>query len=144
MAFLVRLIGANRILELGTYTGYSALTMALALPNDGQLITCDVNVDRAAVGRPFDLVFIDADKASYLAYYEAALRLLPPGGVVVMNNMLYMGRVIDPEHRDPDVMAIRALNERIQGDDRVDCVMLPIGDGVTLVRRRMSRGSIPE
>ena len=173
MAFLVGVLGARRIIELGTYTGYSALAMALALPADGELITCDVNEAWAAVGRPFwaeagvsdridsrlgpalqtlqqlqaeakasphgrpfDLVFIDADKPSYPAYYEAALRLLRPGGVAVLDNMLHLGRVIDPDNLDAGVVAIRALNERIQNDERVDRVLLPIGDGVTLVRRR--------
>jgi predicted O-methyltransferase YrrM len=173
LAFVVKVLGARRVIELGTFTGYSALAMALALPPDGRLITCDVNEAWAAVGRPFwaeagvqskielrlgpalqtlpqleiaaepgdqvnlfDLVFIDADKPSYPDYYEAALRLLRPGGVAVLDNMLYLGRVIDPGNQDAGVLAIRELNERIRGDERVDRVMLPIGDGVTLVRRR--------
>ena len=177
MAFLGKMIGARRILELGTYTGYSALAMALALPPDGRLITCDVNEAWAAVGRPFwaeagvlgkielrigpalstlrqmeaeagagphfnhdfnhfDLVFIDADKPNYPAYYEAALRLLRPGGVVVLDNMLQGSRVVDLDDLDPGVVAIRELNHRIRSDERVDRVMLPIADGVTLVRRR--------
>jgi len=179
MAFLVKVLGARRILELGTYTGYSALAMALALPPDGRLITCDVNEAWAAVGQPFwaeagvqgkielrlgpaletlrqlesqaetaagdhvshhfshfDLVFIDADKPNYPVYYEGALRLLRPGGVVVLDNMLQGGRVADPGHLDAGVVAIRELNHRIRGDERVDRVLLPIADGVTLVRRR--------
>jgi predicted O-methyltransferase YrrM len=175
MAFLVKTLGARRILELGTYTGYSALAMALALPPDGRLITCDVNEVWPAVGQPFwaeagvqgkielrlgpaletlrqleaeaetgagdhfshfDLVFIDADKPNYPAYYEAALRLVRPGGVVVLDNMLQGGGVVDPGNLDPGVVAIRALNLRIRSDERVDRVLLPIADGVTLVRRR--------
>lgn len=169
MAFLVKALGARRILELGTFTGYSALAMSLALPGDGQLVTCDVNDAWASVGRPyweeagvagkidlrigpaletlrsleqsdgagsFDLVFVDADKANYGNYYEAALRLVHAGGVIILDNMLYLGRVIDHENHDPGTAAIRELNDRIAMDERVDRVMLPISDGVTLVRRR--------
>ncbi len=169
MAFLVKLVGAARILEVGTFTGYSALAMALALPPHGKLVTCDINQAWADIGKPFwkeagveekikvrigpaldtlreieaeggagsfDLAFVDADKASYPAYYEAALRLLRPGGIMLLDNMLFMGRVIDPSNQDPGVLAIRQLNEDIRRDERVDQVMLPISDGVTLVRRR--------
>ena len=165
MAFLVKALGARRILELGTFTGYSALAMALALPGDGRLVTCDVNDAWASVGRPyweeagvagkidlriapaletlaslehgsFDLVFVDADKPNYGNYYEAALQLVRSGGVIILDNMLYLGRVIDHANHDPGTMVIRELNDRIAMDERVDRVMLPISDGVTLVRRR--------
>ena len=165
MAFLVKALGARRILELGTFTGYSALAMALALPGDGRLVTCDVNDAWASVGRPyweeagvagkidlriapaletlaslehgsFDLVFVDADKPNYGNYYEAALRLVRSGGVIILDNMLYLGRVIDHDNHDPGTTVIRELNDRIAMDERVDRVMLPISDGVTLVRRR--------
>ena len=169
MAFLVKALGARRILELGTFTGYSALAMALALPSDGQLITCDVNDAWANTGRPyweeagvankidlkigpalktiagleqshgpgsFDLVFVDADKDNYGNYYEAALRLVRAGGVIILDNMLSLGRVIDGGNLDLGTVAIRDLNDKIAADERVDRVMLPISDGVTLIRRR--------
>jgi O-methyltransferase len=169
LAFLVKLIGARRVLELGTFTGYSAMAMALALPDDGRLITCDVDDEtvnigaafwqRAGVahkievrigpalatldrlerhgGPSFDLVFIDADKPAYDAYYEAALRLVRPGGVIVLDNMFQRGEVSAPSQNDARTEAVRALNAKIAGDDRVDRVMLPIADGMTLARRRV-------
>lgn len=169
MALIVKLIGARRILELGTYTGYSALAMALALPDDGQLITCDVNDTCVSIGRPywsqagvahkirvelgpaletlsalvingesggFDAVFVDADKENYERYYEAALRLVRPGGIIILDNMLRLGRVIDGGDVDEGTIVIRDLNDKIAGDERVDRVMLPIADGVTLARRK--------
>jgi O-methyltransferase len=167
LAFLVRLIGARRILELGTFTGYSALAMALALPEEGKIITCDVCDSWAKIGRShwqkagvdanidvkigpaietldaleredriFDLAFVDADKEAYDSYYEAALRLVRPGGLIVFDNMFRLGRAADPEETDPDPVSIRKLNAKIARDERVDRVILPVGDGMTLVRRR--------
>jgi O-methyltransferase len=167
LQFLVRLIGAHRILELGTFTGYSALAMALALPAEGKIVTCDVSEPWSRVGRPhwqkagvasnidlkigpaiatldqlerqgdvFDLMFIDADKEAYDSYYEIALRLVRPGGLIVFDNMFRLGRVADPRETDPDPVSIRRLNAKIAIDERVDCVLLPVADGMTLVRRR--------
>ena len=167
MAFIVKLIGANRILELGTFTGYSALAMGLALPDDGKIITCDVNdewvnvgrrfweqagvtnkievrlgaaldtlKDLEATGTDFDVVFVDADKENYGRYYEAAIRLVRTGGIVILDNTLRLGRVINPHDSDEGTVVIRKLNDDIALDERVDRVMLPIGDGVTLARRR--------
>jgi predicted O-methyltransferase YrrM len=169
LAFLVRLIGARRVLEIGTFTGYSSTAMALALPDDGRIVCCDVSrewtdiahrawtdagvVDRvelrlgpaletleelltAGEAGSFDLAFIDADKANYAGYYEAALQLVRPGGVIAIDNVLWSGRVADPAVADEDTNAIRALNDAIAADERVDVVMTPIADGVTLARVR--------
>jgi predicted O-methyltransferase YrrM len=168
LAFLVTLIGARRILEVGTFTGYSAMALALALPADGRVVTCDLNEEPIGVGRPcweragvaakidvvigpavdtlgrlergndetFDLAFIDADKMAYDRYYEFALRLVRPGGLIVFDNMLQRGEVADPHNIDPRTVSVRALNAKIARDDRVDRVMLPIADGMTLTRRR--------
>jgi len=169
MALLARLIGARRALEIGVFTGYSALWVALALPPDGQLIACEVNEAYTAVARryweaagvadrialrlgpalktleallaegaagTFDLVFIDADKETYDAYYERALELVRPGGLILLDNLLMGGRVADPAHREPPVEAIRRLNEKLCRDPRVDYALLPIADGLGLARRR--------
>jgi O-methyltransferase len=168
LAFLARLIGARRTLELGTFTGYSALAMALALPADGRVVTCDINVEWVNIGRPywdrtgvagkievmigeanetlkqmesegvehFDLAFIDADKGRYDCYYESALRLVRPGGLIVLDNMLQHGRVADPHESNVNPVAVRKLNAKIASDERVDRVILPLGDGMTLARRR--------
>lgn len=167
LALLVRLIGARRVLEIGTFTGYSSTAMALALPADGRVVCCDVSrefTDRArqvwtdagvadrvdlrlgpAVetldalltdggAGSFDLAFIDADKASYDAYYEGCLRLVRAGGVIAIDNVLWSGRVADASVDDEDTKAIRALNAKIATDERVDVVMVPIADGLTLAR----------
>jgi predicted O-methyltransferase YrrM len=169
LALLVRLIGARRVLELGTFTGYSALAMALALPEGGRLLACDVSEEWTAIARrhwkaagvadrielklapaaetlaalardggagTFDLAFVDADKASYPAYYEACLSLLRAGGVLVFDNTLWGGAVADESVTDADTVAIRTLNRRIRGDLRVDACLLAIGDGATVVRKR--------
>ena len=168
MALLVRLTGAKRILEIGTYTGYSSLAMAEAMPPDGRLITCDINAEWTNAARrhwqqagleerielqlapaletmealradgqtdSFDIVFIDADKGNYCAYYEAALKLLKPGGLVLLDNTLWKGKVADERILDPDTCAIREVNSLIFRDDRVDVSINPIGDGLTLVRK---------
>ncbi len=169
MQMLVRLIGARHTLEVGTFTGYSALVVAEALPADGQLIACDISDEWTAVGRPFwdeagvagridlrlrpalvtldelltegrqggfDFAFIDADKANYDAYYERCLRLLRSGGLIGIDNSLWSGAVIDPSRQDEDTVAIRALNQKIRQDARVDMVLVPVGDGLTLARKR--------
>jgi len=172
MALLAELIGARHCLEIGTFTGYSALAVALALPPDGRLIACDVNEKTTAVARRywqeagvagrielrlapaletldallaegaagrFDFAFIDADKTNYDAYYERCLALLRGGGLIVVDNVLWGGAVTNPAPADPDTRAIRALNAKIASDQRVNCSMLPLGDGLTLVRKRSAQ-----
>jgi len=169
MALLIRMLDARRVLEVGTFTGYSTLIMALALPEDGRIVTCDVSEDWTAVAirywqeagvvhridlqlRPaletlrelidagnldlFDFAFIDADKAQYHDYYEAALRLIRPGGVIAIDNTLWGGSVVDMDKTDPDTNAIRAFNTALASDERVNLSLLPIGDGLTLVQKR--------
>ena len=160
---LVALCGARRVLEIGTFTGYSALAMASALPPGGRLVTCEIDGGRAATARrhldaspwadrvevrvgpaletlaglegPFDLVFVDADKGSYLQYFESALPLLSERGVMVVDNVLWSGRVLDPETDDADTRAIVEFNAHVRRDPRVVAVMLTVRDGVTLIRR---------
>lgn len=166
LAFLSKLIGARRILEIGTFTGYSALVFALALPADGLVVTCDINDQWVSVGRahwerakvarkidvrigaarntlagltresPFDLAFVDANKEDYDAYYEAALRVVRPGGLVVLDNTLFRGSVVLSDTDDARTKTIRNLNTKIASDTRTDSVMLAVGDGMTLVRIR--------
>ncbi len=164
MALLVRLIGARRILEIGTFTGYSSTAMALALPDDGRITCLDVSEEWTARARrawadagvadrvdlrlgpaveslaalendAFDLAFIDADKTSYDAYYEGCLRVVRPGGLVLIDNVLQGGRVAEPSG-DENVAAIQALNDRIATDERVDMTLLPVADGLTMARVR--------
>lgn len=169
MGLLIELIGARRALEVGVFTGYSALSVALALPDDGRLIACDVNEEFTAVARryweeagvadrielrlapaldtldallaeglsgEFDFAFIDADKRNYSGYYERCLALVRRGGLVAIDNTLWQGRVIDPGDESDDTLAIRALNEALHDDDRITLSMLPVGDGLTLARKR--------
>jgi len=165
MAMLVRLIGARRVLEIGTFTGYSSTAMALALPPDGRMLCCDVSREWTDIARRawadagvaerielrlgpaaetlatldddgFDLAFIDADKPGYDAYYEGCLRVVRPGGLILIDNVLWSGRVADPSEDDETVRIMRALNAKIAVDERVDHVLLPLGDGLTLARRR--------
>ena len=164
LAELVRISRARRVLELGTFTGYSSISMALALPPDGRVITCDVNEETTAIARryaeeagvsdridfrvgpgletikqlegPFELVFIDADKPSYVAYYEATLPLLADDGLIVADNTLWSGRVADRENHDENTEHIRAFNERVRADDRVENALLTVRDGMNLIRRR--------
>ena len=169
LGFLARLIGTRRALEVGTFTGYSAMTVALGLPKGGKLIACDVSKEWTDIARrhwqeagigdkielrlgeaadtlealekegareSFDFAFIDADKTGYDGYYESALRLVRRGGLIVFDNMLYGGSVADPKARDADTKAIRALNKKIAEDERVDRMLVPVGDGMTVVRRR--------
>lgn len=177
MAFLVRALGVREAIEIGTYTGYSALCIALALPKDGVVIACDINDTWANIGKKywkeagvsdridfrlgpaintieslrasghaetFDFAFIDADKGNYIRYYESALSLLRPGGIVAIDNVLLFGSVVDPNVldadlrsriTDADIAVLRELNERIVNDTRVDMSLLPIADGLTLVRK---------
>ena len=164
MAFLLKLMGARRVLEIGTYTGYSALVMAESLPEDGRVVTLDRNEKTTGVAREFwekagvshkielrlgparetlkeptgtfDFVFIDADKTNYGFYYEHALKLMEPGGLIVLDNMLWGGQVANPHADDPDTLALKALNRKIRDDDRVDLSLLPVADGITLARKR--------
>jgi predicted O-methyltransferase YrrM len=167
LGLLVRLLGAKRCLEVGTFMGYSALAVALALPDDGRLIACDRSNEWTQVARrawaeagvahkvelrlglaadtlralveeergAFDLVFVDADKSNYDTYYESALSLLRPGGVVAFDNVLWSGAVTRPS-TDTDTEALRALNVKLFGDDRVDTSFLTLGDGLLLARKR--------
>ena len=167
MAMIVRLSGARRILEVGTFTGYSTLAMALALPAGGKIVASDVSDEWTAIarqywtkagvadrislrlkpgreviaelkaaGESFDLMFIDADKSNYDHYYEGGLAIMKSGGLVMIDNVLWDGAVADPSKKDADTLAIRALNKKIHGDQRVDLSMIPIGDGLTLARKR--------
>src|SRR3954466_14837324 len=168
MAMLVRLLGARRAVEIGVFTGYSALTVALALPPDGYLLACDISDDYTRVGRPFwkaagvdakidlrlgpalatldaqlaageagryDFAFIDADKSGYDAYYERCLQLLRPGGLIAIDNVLWGGSVARPA-TDADTRALQNLNDKLHRDERIDIAMLPVGDGLTLARKR--------
>ncbi|WP_110969168.1 O-methyltransferase [Pseudomonas huaxiensis] len=165
LALLVRLSGARRLIEVGTFTGYSALCMADALPADGELLCCDLPGDYHDIARrywqeagvesrielrpgpaldtlatladgAFDLIFIDADKANYPRYLEEALRLLRQGGVVLFDNTLWSGRVLQAQPDSDDTRAIQALNLALRDDVRVDLSLLPLGDGLTLCRKR--------
>ena len=169
MALIARLTGARRCLEIGVFTGYSSLAVALALPEDGRIVACDVSEEWTAIARrywaaagvadridlrlapaidtldalieaggagTYDLAFIDADKPAYLAYYERVLVLLRPGGLVMTDNTLWSGRVADPEVGDADTVALRHYNEYLHRDSRVDLSLVPIGDGLTLARKR--------
>lgn len=169
LAFLVRLLGARRIIEVGVFTGYSALWQALALPEDGLLIGCDISREWTRIAEEywaaagvspridlrlgpaletldellrvegedrFDFAFIDADKENYQHYFDQCLRLLRPGGVCAIDNVLWSGRVAKPRCRDADTLAIRAFNDRLSRDDRVHAAMLPIADGLTLAIKR--------
>jgi caffeoyl-CoA O-methyltransferase len=164
LAALVAMLRPRSVLEIGTFTGYSALSMAEALPADGRLVSCDISEEHLAIARrhiaaspyagvieirsgpalesiatlpgPFDLVFIDADKTSYSAYFEATLPKLAPDGVILVDNVLWSGRVLDPAVTDPDTAAIKAFNDQVLADDRVEVVMLTVRDGVSLIRHR--------
>ena len=169
LAMLVRLVGGRRAIEVGTFTGYSALAVASELPADGKLVCCDVSEEWTSVARrywqeagvadrielklapatetltalirdagagTFDFAFIDADKTNYDAYYESCLKLLRAGGLIALDNMLWSGRVADPEVHDADTDALRALNAKIRDDARVDACLLTVGDGVMLAQKR--------
>jgi len=168
MALLVRLMGARRCLEIGVFTGYSSLATALALPDDGRIVACDVSEEWTDVARrfwrragvehkielrlapaldtldtlladgaasTFDFVFLDADKKNYPAYYERIYPLLRKGGLLAIDNTLWSGRLLDPRERDPETEGIRRLNDQLLRDPRVDLSLLPLADGLTLVRK---------
>lgn len=166
LRWLLRLVGARRVLEIGTFTGYSALAMALELPADGRVVACDISREWTDIGRPwwqragvadridlrigsaldtlaamhaddeppFDFAFIDADKENYDAYIDACLQRVRPGGVIAVDNVLWGGSVADADASSPSTRAIRAVSMRIARDPRLDAVVLPIGDGLTLAR----------
>ena len=163
LQLLVLATGARRVLEIGTFSGYSALSMAAGLPPDGRIVTCEIDPRHAEVARrfvaesafaeridirlgpaldtvagldgPFDLVFIDADKTNYANYYEAVLPKLAARGLIVVDNTLWSGRVLDEADTSDDTAAIRAFNDLVVADPRVVCVQLPVRDGVTLISR---------
>jgi predicted O-methyltransferase YrrM len=169
MALLAKLVGAQHCIEVGVFTGYSSLAVALALPPDGRILACDVSEEWTAIARRFwreagvehkielklqpavrtleqllaageagryDFAFIDADKPAYDTYYELLLKLLRPGGLIALDNTLWSGRVADPDDRDPNTVALRALNDKLHRDERIDVSLLPVGDGLTLARKR--------
>jgi caffeoyl-CoA O-methyltransferase len=166
LTLLTRLVGARRAIEVGTFTGYSSLCIARGLPEDGRLLCCDVSEEWTGIARRFwqkagvdgridlriapaaetlralpereewDLAFIDADKPGYPVYYEEILRRLRPGGLILADNVLWMGRVADPAADDAQTQAIRAFNDLVARDARVERVMLPVSDGLTLIRKR--------
>jgi caffeoyl-CoA O-methyltransferase len=166
LTLLARLLGARRVVEVGTFTGYSAICLARGLAPEGRLLCCDVSEEWTAIARRYferagvagsielriapaletlralperpeiDLVFIDADKTNYRNYYEALLPRVRPGGLFVFDNVLWMGEVANPQNQDESTVAIRALNDHVARDTRVDAVMLPIADGVTLARKK--------
>ena len=169
LRLLVELMGARKALEVGVYCGFSALSVALGLPDDGMMIACDVSEEWTNIARKyweeagiahkidlrlapaletlakllddgqagtFDFAYIDADKAAYVDYFEYALKLLRPGGLITVDNTLWHGRLIDPEDQHPDTNAMRSFNEKLHRDERVSLSMLPIGDGLTLALKR--------
>jgi predicted O-methyltransferase YrrM len=169
MALLVELLGARHAIEIGTYTGYSALCIAMAMPSDGHLICCDTSEQWTAVARryfveasvadrielkiapalttlddllakgqmgAFDFAFIDADKENYENYFERCLALARPGGLIAVDNTLWGGSVADPENQEPSTQAIRRFNEKLYNDERVSLSLVPIGDGLTLARKK--------
>ena len=169
MALLIELTGARRTLELGVFTGYSSLAVALALPADGHITACDVSAEFTAVARrywaeagvagkielrlapaletldalladgqagTYDFAFIDALKTEYADYFERVIELLRPGGLAAIDNVLWDGRVADPDDTDEDTVAIRAFNVKLLADQRVSLSLLPLADGLTLARKR--------
>ncbi len=169
MQLLVKLSGARRAIEVGVFTGYSSLAVALALPADGRLLACDVSEEYTAIARRhwqsagvaskielvlapasetldarlaageagrYDFAFIDADKTGYLSYYERLMQLVRPGGLIAVDNTLWGGAVADPAKRDAETLALRAFNDRLFADPRIDLSLLPLADGLTLARRR--------
>jgi O-methyltransferase len=169
LALLISMTNASQVLEIGTFTGYSTLCMARALPANGRLVTCDISEKWPAIANPywqragvadrihvrigdasktltelltaqgpnsFDFVFIDADKVNYQRYYEDTIILVKPGGLIAIDNTLFLGRVIDPTAQDPDTTAIRKLNATLHGDDRVQICLLVMADGITLLHKK--------
>ncbi|AFZ57406.1 class I SAM-dependent methyltransferase [Anabaena cylindrica FACHB-243] len=168
MALLVKILGAKKTLDIGVFTGYSSLVVALALPTDGKIVACDVSEEYTSIGRrywqqagiadkidlriapaletldqllaagegeTFDFAFIDADKGNYENYYERSLQLIRPGGLIAVDNVLWSGKVADPEVQDNQTKKIRAFNQKLHQDSRVDLSLVPIADGLTLARK---------
>ena len=136
LALLVRLIGAQRALEIGTYTGYSSLAVAMALPANGKLVCCDINDEWTQVARRYWREAGLADKEGYDGYYESCIKLVRTGGLMAFDNTLWSGRVADASHKDKDTVALRNLNAKVRDDPRVDACLLTVGDGVLLARKR--------
>lgn len=169
MALLAQIAGTKRYLELGTFTGYGTLAIALAIPSNGKIVTCDLDDEFPRVGRPFwaragvsekidlrlqpagellrqllsegnqetfDMIYIDADKENYVDYYRQSKNLLKPGGLLLIDNVLWAGAVIDPENKKRSTKAIQETNDLVFADRTVDISMIPIGDGLTLARKR--------
>ena len=166
MTLLTRVVGARRAVEVGTFTGYSSLAIAYGLPNDGRLLCCDVSEEWTGIAREawkragvadrielkiapaidtlralpadesIDLAFIDADKTNYANYYDELITRLRPNGLILVDNVLWMGAVVDAAATDESTTAIKAFNDMVAADDRVDTAMVPIGDGLTLLRKR--------
>jgi caffeoyl-CoA O-methyltransferase len=166
MTMLTQLLGARRAVEVGTFTGYSALCIARGLAPGGRLLCCDVSEEWTSIGRPYwdqagvadridlviapavdtltalpddptiDIAFIDADKPNYPNYFEQLVRRMRPNGLLMVDNVLWSGRVVDPDATDENTVAIRAFNDLVAADPRVDAVMLPVSDGLTLLRKR--------
>lgn len=169
MALLIQMLGATKTLEIGVFTGYSSLAVALALPPTGKIVACDVSEEFTAIARQywqmagvadkidlrlapalvtldqllaagqaetFDFAFIDADKQNYDSYYERSLQLLRPGGLIAIDNVLWSGKVADPQDQDKSTLTIRAFNEKLLHDERVSLSLVPIGDGLTLALKR--------
>lgn len=169
IALLIRLMSARRVLEIGVFTGYSSLTIALALPMDGRLVACDISEEYTSIAKrywrlagvqekidlriapalqtldsllesgqaeTFDFAFVDADKANYSNYYDRALKLLRPGGLMAIDNVLWSGRVADMQSTDKIVQTMRIFNEKVAQDDRVQVSLLPLGDGITLALKK--------
>lgn len=169
MALLLKLMGAKKVIEVGTFTGYSSLAMAYALPDDGQIVCCDISEKWTAIAQrywqqaqqdhklelrlapaldtlqallteqgeaSFDAAFIDADKENYDDYYETCLKLMRPGGLIMLDNVLWSGRVVDESVQDVDTNALRAINKKLKTDERIDLSLLPVADGLTLARKR--------
>lgn len=169
LAFLVQLMGAKKVLEIGVFTGYSSLCVALALPSEGKLVACDVSDEYTRIARrywqaagvadkvdlriapalntldqlleageaeTFDFAFIDADKNNYANYYERSLKLIRPGGLIAIDNVLWSGRVADPNDTDPRTQSIREFNQKLSQDERISLSLVPISDGITLALKR--------
>ncbi|MCY7406659.1 MAG: class I SAM-dependent methyltransferase [Alkalinema sp. CAN_BIN05] len=170
ISLLIRLMSARRVLEIGVFTGYSSLTIALALPTDGVLVACDISEEYTAIAKrywrqagvqdkielriapaletldallesgqaeTFDFAFVDADKANYSNYYDRTLKLLRPGGLMAIDNVLWSGRVADPQSTDKIVQTMRVFNQKVAQDDRVQVSLLPLGDGITLALKKI-------
>ena len=169
LGLLAKIVGAKKVLEVGVFTGYSSLSILMALPAEGRLVACDLSEEWTAMAErywtlagvrhqvdlrlglaldtlnqlitdgesaTFDMAFIDADKSHYRDYYEAALRLVRPGGLIVIDNLLWSGKVADPKVSDPDTLAIRDLNDRLHRDERIDYSLIPMADGIGIARVR--------